>query len=361
MYKRITLNELDLLKSISKEIWFDTYKHILSVDQITYMLDKFFNAYEITKLNYYFIVDEEVVGFFAYSESNYIELSKLYIKKQHQNKGYAKTVINHLKSKLKPIRLTVNKYNQSLHFYLNQGFKIIDEVIIDIGRNYVMDDYVLLYENKFLSLIKQESNKTYFMNIFRQLDAIKKTSIVYPKSEDIFKALYLTNYEDVKVVILGQDPYHQPNQAHGLAFSVNEGVKMPPSLVNIYKEIELEYGYKMSNNGNLTSWAKQGVLLLNAILTVTHNKPLSHENIGWQIFSDKVIELLQDKEYVVYILLGNQAKKYIKKITNKNHLILTTSHPSPLSSYRGFFGSDIFKKANQYLKEKGLNEVNWKN
>lgn len=359
MYKRITLDDLDLLQSLSKEIWFDTYQHILSSQQITYMLDKFFNATELVRLNYYFIIDEDVVGFFAYMESESIELSKLYIKKDYQKKGYAKAVIHHLKRKLKPIKLTVNKYNPSLHFYLHLGFQIVDEVIVDIGSGYVMDDYVLIYVNKFLSLIEQESKKTYFMNVFRHIDLIKQTQTVYPQSEHIFRALYLTNYQAVKVVILGQDPYHQPGQANGLAFSVGKGVKMPPSLVNIYKELEMEYGFKMSNNGDLTPWATQGVLLLNTILTVTENKPLSHKTIGWQLFSDKVIELLQEKDHLVYILLGAHAQKYIKKITNKNHLILSTSHPSPLSSYRGFFGSNVFKKANHYLKQNQLKEIDW--
>ena len=140
---------------------------------------------------------------------------------------------------------------------------------------------------------------------------------------------------------------------------MHEGVKKPPSLQNIYKEVELEYGVTMSESGDLTPWAKQGVLLLNTILTVTRNKPLSHADIGWEIFTDKVISLLQEKENLVYILLGSHAGKYERKVTNKNHLILKTSHPSPLSSYRGFIGSNIFKKANEYLKNKGIKEINW--
>lgn len=356
MYKKITIDELDTLKVLAEEIWFDTYKHILSTQQITYMLDKFFNAYEIERLNYYFIIDKEIVGFFAYSETDDIELSKLYIKKNHQKLGHATNVLNHLKSKLKPIILTVNKYNKALNFYLKAGFLIIDEVITDIGCGYVMDDYILKYENQFLTLIREEIEKPYFMNIFKTLDALNQ---FYPESKHIFKALHLTHYHDVKVVILGQDPYHQPHQANGLAFSVSEGVKLPPSLVNIYKEIELEYGVKMPDNGDLTPWAKQGVLLLNTILTVIPNKPLSHQNLGWEFFTDKVIERLQKKEFIVYILLGAQAQKHIPKITNKNHVILKTSHPSPLSSYRGFIGSNIFKKANQALKNAGLKEIVW--
>ena len=359
MYIKITNKELDLLYDLAKEIWFDTYKQILEKAQITYMLDKFFNAYEIERLNYYFIKDTDVVGFFAYAETDKIELSKLYIKKAYQNKGYAKQVINYLKNKEKPILLTVNKYNHALNFYLHLGFNIIDEVVVDIGQGYVMDDYILKYENRFLTLIKEETKKPYFINLFNTLDKIKLDHVIYPESKHIFNALKLTPYDAVKVVLIGQDPYHQPLQAHGLAFSVLDGVRLPPSLVNIYKEIEMEYGFKMSNNGNLTPWAKQGVLLLNAILTVSENQPLSHQNIGWETFTDEVIKLLQEKAFIVYILLGNQAQKYKRKITNKNHVILTSSHPSPLSSYRGFLGSNIFKNANKHLKAHGLKEINW--
>lgn len=214
-------------------------------------------------------------------------------------------------------------------------------------------------ENRFFKLIEEEKNKLYFRNLFKTIDKIKETETVYPKSEDIFRAFYLTDYEDVKVLIIGQDPYHQPNQANGLAFSVHDNVKKPPSLENIYKEIEFEYGTTMSNSGDLTPWAKQGVLLLNTILTMTRSKPLSHAGIGWEIFTDKVINLLQEKDHLVYILLGSHAQQYERKITNQNHLILKTSHPSPLSSFRGFMGSDIFKKTNEYLKNKGIKEINW--
>ncbi len=219
--------------------------------------------------------------------------------------------------------------------------------------------YKIMNENRFFKLIEEEKNKPYFRNLFKTIDKIKETETVYPRSEDIFRAFYLTDYKDVKVLIIGQDPYHQPNQANGLAFSVHDGVKKPPSLQNIYKEIENEYNITMSNSGDLTPWAKQGVLLLNTILTVTKNKPMSHANMGWEIFTDKVINLLQEKDYLVYILLGSHAGQYERKITNKNHLVLKTSHPSPLSSFRGFLGSNIFKKANEYLKKKDIKEINW--
>lgn len=213
--------------------------------------------------------------------------------------------------------------------------------------------------NAFIRLIEQEKEKAYFQSLFRHLDLIQKRETIYPPLKDVFKALSLTPFEEVKIVILGQDPYHKKNQANGLCFSVNKGVKLPPSLENIYKEITLEYGFEMPNHGDLTEWAKRGVLLLNTILTVSESKPLSHQGLGWEKFTDEVIKLLQEKQFLIYILLGNHAQSYEKKITNKNHVILKTSHPSPLSSYRGFLGSNIFKKANQALKERGIPTVDF--
>lgn len=211
----------------------------------------------------------------------------------------------------------------------------------------------------FKNIITAEQQKLYFKDLLLKINEQSLSYKIYPEKENWFKAFELTEFNDVKIVLIGQDPYHNPNQAMGLAFAVNEGVKLPPSLANIYKEIENEFNVKMPNHGNLTSWAKQGVLLINTILTVNHNQPLSHKDFGWEIFSRKIIKKLQKKEFVIYLLLGNHAKSYIKYITNENHLIIQTSHPSPLSNYRGFSGSNIFKDANKALIEKGYEPINW--
>jgi len=222
-----------------------------------------------------------------------------------------------------------------------------------------MDDYVMERKYTFKDLIKTEKQKPYFKTLIEKINEEAKTNIIYPKKEDWFKALELTSLEDVLIVLLGQDPYYNEKEAMGLSFSVNENVKIPPSLANIYKEIEKEYNKPMPNTGNLTGWAKQGVLLLNTVFTVNAKKPMSHKGFGWETFTDEVIKTLQKKDFVVYLLLGNHAQKYEKKITNKNHAILKTSHPSPLASYRGFLGSNIFKKANELLKQNNKNEINW--
>ena len=179
---------------------------------------------------------------------------------------------------------------------------------------------------------------------------------------DIFKALILTDYEDVKVVILGQDPYHGPGQAHGLCFSVPEGISLPPSLQNIYKEIENDLQIKMNPSGDLTCWAKEGVLLLNTVLTVRANQANSHHGKGWELFTDKIIELLNAREKpIVFILWGNNAKAKIEKIDNPHHLVLTAPHPSPLSAYYGFFGCRHFSKTNNFLKSMNIPPINWQN
>ena len=179
--------------------------------------------------------------------------------------------------------------------------------------------------------------------------------------ENIFNALNKVKYNDVKVVIIGQDPYHEPKQAHGLSFSVEEDVNLPPSLQNIYKEIYSDLDIPISKSGNLTCWAKQGVLLLNTVLTVRRGQANSHQNKGWEVFTSKIIELLNKRETpMVFMLWGNSAKKIGEKITNNNHLILKSAHPSPLSAYNGFFGCKNFSKANEFLKSKGFNEINWK-
>ena len=181
----------------------------------------------------------------------------------------------------------------------------------------------------------------------------------YPEWNNIFNALKLTPYKSVKVVILGQDPYHGEGEAHGLSFSVQEGIKMPPSLQNIFKELYDDLGIKNTST-DLTSWAREGVLLLNSILTVRKDSPLSHKDLGWQLLTDHIIKLLNLKEEpVVFILWGGQARSKKKFITNKKHLIIESVHPSPLSAYNGFFGSKPFSRANNFLKQNNIKEVDF--
>ena len=208
-------------------------------------------------------------------------------------------------------------------------------------------------------LLKEEMKKPYFkqLGIFVKKEYGEK--IVYPQYKNIFSALRYTDYDDVKVVILGQDPYHGPNEAHGLSFSVEKGVKRPPSLDNIFKELKNDLGIERENN-NLTDWAKQGVFLLNSVLTVIKDRPLSHKDKGWEIFTDNLIKLLNDREKpIVFILWGSYARSKKSLITNKNHYIIESPHPSPLSAYRGFFGSKPFSKTNNFLKNHHIKPINW--
>ena len=193
------------------------------------------------------------------------------------------------------------------------------------------------------------------------LDCYKSGKEIYPKSSEIFNAFNHCDFNEVKVVIIGQDPYHGKGQANGLCFSVNNNIPKPPSLVNIFKELENDLSKKFdSENGNLERWARQGVFLLNTTLTVEKNKPMSHSSIGWDIFTDKVIEILnKDSENLVFILWGNHAQKKIEKINISNHMIIKSVHPSPLSAHRGFVGSKPFTKTNNYLKSKNISEINW--
>jgi uracil-DNA glycosylase len=184
--------------------------------------------------------------------------------------------------------------------------------------------------------------------------------IIYPKKSEYFSALDLTPLDQVKVVILGQDPYHGPGQAHGLCFSVNDGVKIPPSLKNIFKELHSDLGIEISNSGNLERWAKQGVLLLNSVLTVEDGQAASHQKKGWEQFTDRIIEVVnQECEHVVFILWGSYAQKKASFVNQKKHLIIESVHPSPLSSHRGFFGSKPFSKTNTWLKKNGLTAIKW--
>ena len=216
------------------------------------------------------------------------------------------------------------------------------------------------FNNSWDILLKDEFQKPYYLNLRKFLVQEYKSQTIYPNMNDIFNALKYTDYKDVKVVILGQDPYHQPNQAHGLCFSVKKGVNPPPSLQNMYKEIYAEYGYPIPQHGELTYWAEQGVLMMNTVLTVRESQPNSHKGMGWEIFTDNVISLLNQRpEPMVFLLWGANARAKKKIITNPNHLVLESAHPSPLSAYNGFFGNNHFKKANEFLKSKGLTEIDW--
>lgn len=208
--------------------------------------------------------------------------------------------------------------------------------------------------------IKQERELLYFYNLEKFIFEERKTKTIFPKKEDVFKAFKLTPFENVKCVIVGQDPYYNINQANGLAFSVNKGVKLPPSLVNIYKEAHDDIGIGIPNHGDLSSWAKEGVFLLNTILTVEEGKPLSHKNKGWEKLTLKVLKKLdEDNSPKVFILWGKEAIGLKKILTNKKHLILESVHPSPLSSYRGFFGSKPFSKTNEFLIANNRKPINF--
>lgn len=213
----------------------------------------------------------------------------------------------------------------------------------------------------FLELYEEESKKEYFKNLSIFVNHEYNNYTVYPKKENIFSALKMCELDKIKVVILGQDPYHNENQAHGLSFSVPTSQKeIPPSLINIYKELASDLGCYIPNHGYLEKWAKQGVLLLNTVLTVRAHQANSHANKGWEIFTDKVIETLNNSDQpLVFLLWGKPAQQKIKLLNNRKHLILTAPHPSPLSSYRGFFGCKHFSKANQYLIENNLSPIDW--
>lgn len=214
--------------------------------------------------------------------------------------------------------------------------------------------------NTWDQILKEEYNKDYFKNIILYINKAYKEKELYPPKNHILRALYLTDYKDVKVVILGQDPYHGTGEANGLAFAVNKGIKLPPSLKNIYKELNNDLNIPISTSGDLTCWAKEGVLLLNSVLTVEKDKPASHKNLGWENFTDVIIKKINEKETpVVFILWGNFAKSKEKLITNPNHLVITSSHPSPFSCNHGFFGSKPFSKTNKFLKEHNIKEIDF--
>lgn len=210
-------------------------------------------------------------------------------------------------------------------------------------------------------IIEIEKQKSYFKNLQKEIDIRYEKSRVFPDKKNIFKAFLLCKIEELKVVILGQDPYHGIGQAQGLSFSTPKEIKNPPSMVNILKEINDDLGTKsLCEDGDLTSWAKQGILLLNTILTVEESLPKSHHNLGWEIFTDNVIKYIsENKENIVFILWGSPAISKSKLINVNKHYILSAPHPSPLSSYRGFFGCKHFSKTNEILKKIGKKEINW--
>ena len=208
--------------------------------------------------------------------------------------------------------------------------------------------------------LKGEFSKEYYKKLFIKVREEYQTRTIYPPADDIFNAFHFTPLEEVKVVILRQDPYHEPGQAHGLCFSVKPNVQIPPSLINIYKELEDDLGCYIPNNGYLEKWARQGVLMLNTVLTVRAHQANSHKDIGWEQFTDAAIRVLAEQDRpMVFVLWGKPAQRKKEMIHNPKHLVLESAHPSPLSAYRGFFGSRPFSRINEYLKENGLTPIDW--
>ena len=210
-------------------------------------------------------------------------------------------------------------------------------------------------------ILENEFKKQYFYSLLKFIQGEYAKKTIYPPKKEVFKAFRYTSYKNLKVVILGQDPYHDEGEAEGLSFSVKDGIKKPPSLVNIFKELHNDLGYDIPTSGSLVPWAKQGVLLLNTVLTVVKDHAASHKNIGWESFTDEVIKIINKKrEPVVFILWGGFARSKKKFITNPIHLIVESAHPSPLSAYNGFFGSKPFSKTNEFLKKNNIKPIDWK-
>lgn len=217
-----------------------------------------------------------------------------------------------------------------------------------------------MIQNDWLEPLKPEFSKPYYRELFQFVNEEYRTRLIYPPADDIFNAFHMTPLHEVKVVILGQDPYHGDGQAHGLCFSVKPDVEIPPSLVNIYQELHDDLGCYIPNNGCLTKWADQGVLLLNTVLTVRAHQANSHRGHGWEEFTDAAIRILNEQDRpIVFILWGAPAQKKAAVLTNPKHLVLKSPHPSPLSAYRGFFGSRPFSKTNEFLAANGLEPIDW--
>ena len=214
--------------------------------------------------------------------------------------------------------------------------------------------------NDWINVLDEEFKKPYYIQLYKFIKDEYNTTLVFPPADDIFNAFHLTPLSNVKIVIIGQDPYHNVGQAHGLCFSVKEDVEIPPSLVNIYKELHDDLGCYIPNNGYLVKWAKQGVLMLNTVLTVRAHAANSHKGKGWEQFTDAAITALNElNQPIVFILWGRPAQMKKSMLNNPNHLVLTAPHPSPLSSYRGFFGSKPFSTTNQFLSDKGIQPIDW--
>ncbi|NQD64742.1 uracil-DNA glycosylase [Bacillus haikouensis] len=217
-----------------------------------------------------------------------------------------------------------------------------------------------IFKNDWSQILEEELQKDYYLKLREWLKGEYQSSDTHPFMHDIFNAFHYTAYQDVKVVLLGQDPYHGPNQAEGLSFSVKKGIKVPPSLRNMYKELQDDIGCSIPNHGSLVKWAEQGVLLLNTVLTVEEGKAHSHRGKGWEEFTDRVIRLLNEREMpMVFLLWGKPAQSKRALIDESRHKIITAPHPSPLSAHRGFFGSKPYSRTNQFLMEQGMDEIDW--
>ena len=246
------------------------------------------------------------------------------------------------------LHLTIHKPAKLCYTQYTGLLNRIGEKMVNIGNDW---DEILV----------GEFEKEYYKELRSFLISEYKSGVIYPDMHDIFNALKNTAYRGVKAVILGQDPYHEPHQAHGLCFSVQKGVAKPPSLINIFKELESDLGIKAPDHGCLSDWAKRGVLLLNTVLTVRRGQANSHQGKGWEIFTDRVIKLLNEREKpMVFILWGANAKAKTSLLTNPSHLIITGAHPSPLSAHNGFFGGKYFSRANDFLALNGEEQVDWK-
>jgi len=215
-------------------------------------------------------------------------------------------------------------------------------------------------DNDWHEALKEEIAKPYYKELFKRVREEYHKGQVFPPEEDLFNAFHYTPLKDVKVVILGQDPYHNVGQAHGLCFSVKKGVPIPPSLLNIYKELHEDLSFAIPNHGNLEKWAKQGVLMLNTVLTVRVHEANSHKGMGWEIFTDAIMQKLNDQDRpIVFLLWGSPAQKKGSMLNNEKHLVLRSAHPSPLSAYKGFFGSKPFSQANTFLKKNKIDPIDW--
>ncbi|MBR2530707.1 MAG: uracil-DNA glycosylase [Lachnospiraceae bacterium] len=217
-----------------------------------------------------------------------------------------------------------------------------------------------MIENEWLAPLKPEFSKPYYAKLYRFVNDEYKNAVIYPKKQDVFRAYEITPINKVKVLILGQDPYHEPGQAHGLCFSVTPGTDIPPSLVNIYKELHDDIGCRIPDNGYLMKWANQGVMLLNTVLTVRAHAANSHRGKGWEQFTDATIAALNKEDRpIVFMLWGRNAQEKASMLDNPKHLVLTAAHPSPLSAYKGFFGCRHFSKANEFLRSNGIEPIDW--